>query len=78
MCTRNKFLFAALKLNPSEAVQMGLLRHLENTAISTAAPSGAASTQGWSDFVAMVAVAIFMILVFFALLRLSKKWTEIM
>ena len=57
---------------------MGLLRHLENTAISTAAPSGAASTQGWSDFVAMVAVAIFMILVFFALLRLSKKWTEIM
>ena len=57
---------------------MGLLRHLESTAISTAAPSSAASTQGWSDFVAMVAVAIFMILVFFALLRLSKKWTEIM
>lgn len=33
---------------------------------------------GWSDFLAMALVAFFMILVFWILLRLSKKWTQTM
>lgn len=49
------------------------------TTTDTTAPTFAPtvkSNPGWLDFVLMVGVAVFMCLIFYGLLRLSKRWTE--
>lgn len=44
----------------------------------TIAPSSSNGTPAWADFLAMSAVAVFMTLVYFLLMNLSKRWTAIL